>query len=197
MSGRSFWCYPRGHDTRCSLVTLSFSYPGDSSGGPVLWRLMLICDGCALRDGAHPSWGMAWLKTTTATSNITEIHLIRRSGVSVPISKIWKNVLSFFYQTLGDSRSSNWASWASKVFFFIANVDDSTRTSVKVKLKFYTTRFSWQVLLTSCPCLLKVILVRLSDLARVNSPSHKTRTHILFSVDLGFNQVLSKRWFLL
>ena len=161
-----------------------------------LRRACLVTLDVNLRWLCSEGWGTPFMRHGL-TSNITEIHLIRRSGVSVPISKIWKNFLSFFYQTLGDSRSSNWASWASKVFFFIANVDDSTRTSVKVKLKFYTTRFSWQVLLTSCPCLLKVILVRLSDLARVNSPSHKTRAHILFSVDLGFNQVLSKRWFLL
>ena len=45
MNYRSFWCRPYGHNAWCSLVSPSFPYPGNSSRGPVLWHLMLVCKG--------------------------------------------------------------------------------------------------------------------------------------------------------
>ena len=56
LSGQSFWCQPRGQNTRCSLVVLSLPYPGDSSKGPVLWHLMLVCEGCALSISIFAMW---------------------------------------------------------------------------------------------------------------------------------------------
>ena len=56
MSGQSFWCQPHDHNARCSLVALSFPYPGDTSKGPDLWHWMWVCKGCALSISIFADW---------------------------------------------------------------------------------------------------------------------------------------------
>ena len=79
MSGQSFWCQPQGHDARSSLVVLSFSYPEDSSRGPVLWHLMLVCKGCALSISISAFWSSSDAASTETLGLGIMAEMILRS----------------------------------------------------------------------------------------------------------------------